>query len=101
VNSRGVYVSVKRDREDRDFPSIFLGILCFLSFVFLSFFIKSVYSQVREDLIEMLQREGEVAKINENLKMDYLATTQGRFLELQAKRLGLKKAKEEEVLVLR
>ncbi len=101
MNNRGVYVSVKRDTEDRDFPSIFLGILCFLSFVFLSFFIKSVYSQVREDLIERLQREGEVAKINENLKMDYLATTQGRFLELQAKRLGLKKAKEEEVLVLR
>jgi hypothetical protein len=99
--NRGVYVSVKRDMEDRNFPSIFLGIICFISFIFLSFFIKSVYSQIREDLIEVLQREGEVVKINENLKMEYLATTRSRFLELQAKRLGLKKAKEEEVLVLR
>jgi hypothetical protein len=99
--SRGVYVSVKKETDDRNFPSIFLGILCFISFILLSFFIKSVYSQVREDLIEQLQKEGEVAKINDNLKIEYSATTRARFLELQAKRLGLKKAKEEEVLVLR
>jgi hypothetical protein len=99
--NRGVYVSVKKETEDRNFPSIFLGVLCFICFIFLTFFIKSVYSQIREDLIEMLQREGEVGKINDNLKMEYLATTRARFLELQAKRLGLKKAKEEEVLVLR
>jgi hypothetical protein len=101
VNSRGVYVLVKREPEDSSFPSIFLGIIFFIGFIFLSFFIKSLHSQVREDLIERLQREGEVAKINDNLKIEYLATTRARFLELQAKRLGLKKAKEEEVLVLR
>jgi hypothetical protein len=99
--NRGVYVSVKRDTESSSFPLIFLGILCFIGFILLSFFIKSVYSNVREDLIEILQKEGEVAKINENLKIEYLATTRARFLELQAKKLGLKKAKEEEVLVLR
>jgi hypothetical protein len=101
VNNRGVYVSVKRETEDRNFPSIFLGILCFIGFIFLSFFIKSVYSQVREDLIERLNREREITEINDNLKIEYLATTRARFLELQTKRLGLKKAKEEEVLVLR
>jgi hypothetical protein len=99
--NNGVYVSVKRDRETRDFPSIFMGILCFIGFIFLSFFIKGVYSHVREDLLEILQKEREVAQINENLKIEYLATTRARFLEMQAKKLGLKKAKEEEVLVLR
>jgi hypothetical protein len=104
VNRRGVYVSVKRETretEDRSLTTIFLGILCFIGFIFLSFFIKSEYSEVREDLIERLHREGEVAGINDNLKIEYLATTRARFLELQTKRLGLKKAKEEEVLVLR
>lgn len=99
--NRGVYVSAKRETDDGVFPSIFLGILCFIGFIILSFFIKGLYSQIREDLIERLQKEGEVAKINDNLKIEYLATTRGRFLELQTKRLGLKKAKEEEVLVLR
>ena len=99
--NRGVYVSVKKDAECRSFPLTFLGIFCFTGFIFLSFFMKNVNNQVREELIEMLQREGEVAKINSNLKVEHLATTRVRFLELQAKRLGLKKAKEEEVLVLR
>ena len=97
----GVYVSTKKETWGRNVPSIFLGALCFVGFIFLSFFVKSVYNEAREDLIERLQRERGIAEINDNLKIEYSAITRARFLELQAKRLGLKKAKEEEVLVLR
>ncbi len=99
--NRGIYVSARRNTGERNLQSILLGTLCLIGFILLSFFIKGEYSQIREDLIERLLVEGELAKINSNLKVEYLATTRARFLELQAKKLGLNKAKEEEVLVLR
>jgi hypothetical protein len=96
-----IYVSVKRETRDRYSPSIFLIVLSFVGFVLLSFLLRGVHNQAREDLMERLGKEKEVAGINYELNIAHSATTRARFLELQAKRLGLKKAREEEVLVLR
>ncbi len=96
-----VYV-LKKKREGFGMLSIiFLGILCFAAFAVLSLLIKGAYTQARENLIEQLHKEREIAETHNNLKSEYTAATRARYFELQAKRLGLKKAKEEEVLVLR
>jgi hypothetical protein len=97
-----IYVSMKREaREGCYFASIFFIALYFVGFIVLSFFVRGMNNQAREDLMERLGKEKEVAQINTELNVAHSATTRARFLELQAKRLGLKKAREEEVLVLR
>ena len=61
-----------------------------------------VHNRTRQTLIETLQKEREVMETNNKLKSELAGITQARLLELKAKeRLGLKKPKEEEVLVLR
>ncbi len=96
-----IYVSVRRDTRTRYYPPIFLIVLSFIGFVLVSYFVRGIHNQAREDLMERLGKEKEVAGINYELNIAHSATTRARFLELQAKRLGLKKAREEEVLVLR
>ena len=97
-----IYVSMKREAGERCyFTSIFLIALSFVGFILLSFLVRGINNQAREDLMERLLKEKEVAQINTDLNVAHSATTRARFLELQAKRLGLKKAREEEVLVLR
>jgi hypothetical protein len=96
-----IYVSMKREAGYRCTSSIFLILLFFVGFILLSFFVRGMHTQAREDLMERLGMEKEVAQVNCELNVAHSATTRARFLELQAKRLGLKKAREEEVLVLR
>jgi hypothetical protein len=73
-----------------------------LLFVFLSYFMMGLNNRTREALIETLTKEREVMETNNRLKTELAGITQARLLELKAKeRLGLKKPKEEEVLVLR
>jgi len=49
-----------------------------------------------------LKKEREIADVNNRLKMELSVITKARYIELKAnERLGLKKPKEEEVLVLR
>jgi hypothetical protein len=68
----------------------------------MSFFMMGVHNRTRQTLIETLQKEREVMETNNKLKSELAGITQARLLELKAKeRLGLKKPKEEEVLVLR
>jgi len=96
-----IYVSMRRETRERCSPPIFLIVLSFIGFILLSYFIRGIHTQAREDLMERLGKEKEIAQINSELNVAHSATTRARFLEMQAKRLGLKKAKEEEVLVLR
>ena len=96
-----IFVSVKYETRQRNFAFTLLAVLCFIGLLFLVFYMRNVYSQAREDLIDRLRKEKEVAEINNNLRSEYSAMTQSRFLEMEAKRIGLKKAAEEEVLVLR
>ena len=81
---------------------VFALVAAFTCFGFLSFFVKEAYDETKLTFLERLTEEKRVAEINANLKMELLAITQKGYVEFVAgERLGLKKPKEEEVLVLR
>lgn len=97
-----VYISTKKGTVRKDSQSTLLIVTCLIVFALISFFMMSAHSQLREELIDMLRREREVIDMNNKLKTELAGVTQTRMLELKAKeRLGLKKPKDEEVLVLR
>jgi hypothetical protein len=98
-----VYVSVKRgDTQQRSIKPLVMVILASALFVMVALFLRGEYNNMREELIESLKREREVADVNNMLKMELSVITRARYIELKAnERLGLKKPKEEEVLVLR
>jgi hypothetical protein len=99
-----IYSSARREiTYGRSQSHVTFFIICILIFfAFMSFFMMGVHNRTREALIETLKKEREVMETNNKLKTELAGITQVRLLELKAKeRLGLKKPKEEEVLVLR
>lgn len=95
------YIS-KKEPTRRSARSVFLVTLFFIGCIFTVFLLKGANNQLRDELVDQLAREREVTETNNNLKMDLAVITRGRYLEYKVKeRLGLKKPKEEEVLVLR
>lgn len=98
-----IYVSLKKEtRYHKGIHSTLIVVLGFITVVFFSLFIRSSFNVAREELIEKLGKEREVFQLNEKLKVELAGITRGRYIELKAKeRLGLKRPKEEEVLVLR
>jgi hypothetical protein len=97
-----VYVSVNRDVRNRPSHAVLIIVLCFALFATISFFMRAAYNDTREELIEKLRKERLVVAANDDLKMELAGITRARYLEFAAKeKLGLKKPKEEEVLVLR
>lgn len=97
-----VYVSMKRDVRSKDYPSVFLILLSFVVFMVGALFMRGAYNESRDELIERLKKEHEVAEANYALKTELAGITRQRYLEFKAKeKLGLMKPKEEEVLVLR
>jgi hypothetical protein len=97
------YAPLKRDvGYHRSLHATLIVVLSFMIFVFVSFFMRSSFNDQREELIEKLREERNISRINEKLKVELAGITQGRHMELKAReRLGLKKAKDNEVLVLR
>ena len=96
------YVSAKREIAYRHTYSALLIIGILVVFAFMGLFVMSAHNRLREDLIETLKKDKEVMEANNRLKTELAGVTQARLMELKAKeRLGLKKPKEEEVLVLR
>lgn len=76
--------------------------LSFIILVFVYYIIRGASDDLREDLIVQLTRERQAFETNNRLKTELAGITQKRYLEFKAReRLGLKKPKEEEVLVLR
>lgn len=97
-----VYVSVKRDAQQRSIKPVVFAFLASVLFISTALFLQGEYNVLREELIESLKREREFAEVNNRLKMELSVITRARYIELKAnERLGLKKPKEEEVLVLR
>ncbi|MDR2019116.1 MAG: hypothetical protein LBQ00_09725 [Syntrophobacterales bacterium] len=98
-----IYVSFKKETcYRRSIHSTLLVVIGITAFVFVSIFTRNSYNRQREDLIEKLGKERTVCEMNEKLKVELAGITRGRYIELKAKeRLGLKKPREEEVLVLR
>ena len=98
-----IYVSLKKETHyHRNIHSTLIVALGVIAFVFVSFLIRNSFNTAREELIDRLGKERQVFQLNEKLKVELAGITRGRYIELKAKeRLGLKKPKEEEVLVLR
>jgi hypothetical protein len=97
-----VYVSVKREVQQRSIKPLLLVVVASVLFIIFALFMRGEYDNLREELIESLKGEREVAEVNNKLKMELSVITRARYIELKAnERLGLKKPKEEEVLVLR
>lgn len=97
-----VYVSVKRDTGQRRCHTVLIVVLATLIFAAGTLLTRAAYHDLREELLERLRKEREAAETNSRLKLELSAITRARFVELKAKeKLGLKKPKEEEVLVLR
>ena len=77
-------------------------VLGLVTFVVFSYFLRCAYCDIRENFLAQLHKERQVAEVNTLLKTELSAITQTRYLEFKAReRLGLKKAKEEEVFVVR
>lgn len=91
-----------RDVRHTNFQTIVLIIVSIAVFTVFSFFMRARYNGLQEEWIDNLRKEREVAEINGKLKMELSVITRARYIALKAnERLGLKKPKEEEVLVLR
>ena len=100
------HIAVKNfKKQQRKGSLLLLGVVVAISFVssaFVSFFLKEAYVETKGAFLERLSEEKKVADINRSLKMELLAITQKGYVEFAAEeRLGLKRPKEEEVLVLR
>lgn len=97
-----VYVTVKKNAQQRNAKHILPVILLSAIFIIVTLHMRGEYNGIREELIESLKRERAVTEVNNKLKMELSVITRARYIELKAnERLGLKKPKEEEVLVLR
>jgi hypothetical protein len=97
-----VYVSVRKNTQQRSAKHFLPIILLSALFFAVSLYMRGEYNGLREELIESLKKEREITDVNNKLKMELSVITRARYIELKAnERLGLKKAKEEEVLVLR
>lgn len=97
-----VYVSVKRNAQQRNIKHLLFIILSSVLFIVVTLYMRGEYNGLREELIESLRNEREIVDLNNTLKMEFSVITKARYIELKAnERLGLKKPKEEEVLVLR
>jgi hypothetical protein len=97
-----IYVSVKREVQQRSIKPLLLVVVASVLFIIFALFMRGEYDNLREELIESLKGERVVAEVNNKLKMELSVITRARYIELKAnERLGLKKPKEEEVLVLR
>ena len=92
----------KQQSKDSLFLLAFVVLFAFVSCMLVSFFVREAYDDNKGKFLERLSEEKMVTETNQHLKMELLAITQKGYVEFAAgERLGLKKPKEEEVLVLR
>ncbi len=82
--------------------SIIAAALCCLAMMLVFFFLTASYRDAREQFVERLEREKQAMETNKALKTELVAITQKGYMEFAAKeRLGLKRADDQEVVVLR
>ena len=103
-NNREISVRAFKKQQSKDslFLLAFVVMLAFVSCMLVSFFVREAYDDSKGKFLERLSEEKKVTETNQHLKMELLAITQKGYVEFAAgERLGLKKPKEDEVLVLR
>jgi hypothetical protein len=99
------YIRVKREKTEKlRLPARGIFFVCLgaiLLFVVCSV-LRSACEQTRDEFIERLKNEKKVVETNKALKMELLAITQKGYVEFAAEeRLGLKKPKEDEVVIVK
>jgi hypothetical protein len=83
-------------------PLVVVVALASLVFGFTSYVLNQAYDGAKGTFLQGLSEEKKAADLNRYLKMELAAVTRKSYVEFVAEeRLGLKKPKEEEVLVLR
>jgi hypothetical protein len=95
---------VGRQQQTRSswLPLVAVIALASLVFVFTSYVLNQAYDGAKGTFLLNLSEEKRAADLNRHLKMEIAAVTRKSYVEFVAEeRLGLKKPKEEEVLVLR
>ena len=101
---RSAAIRVTYVREPKYFsPLAVISILAACLALIVAFsFLTGGYEEARGQYMERLGKEKQVVEINKALKMELAAITQKGYLEFAAQeRLGLKRPKDEEVVVLR
>ncbi|OPY69575.1 MAG: hypothetical protein A4E57_01060 [Syntrophorhabdaceae bacterium PtaU1.Bin034] len=101
---RGSFIRVEHSVNVSSLPRFVILAFAVVSLVLVSvfFFLANAHEEARQQFMEKLEKEKQVVEMNKFLKMELAAITQKRYVEFAAQeRLGLKKAKDEEVVVLR
>ncbi|MCX7965552.1 MAG: hypothetical protein N2596_02865 [Syntrophorhabdaceae bacterium] len=93
-----LYGSYYTGRKKR---SVVFYIFCIALLLVSYLILRGLTAELRENLILQLSRERDALMKNYSLKVELSGITKKRYLELKAMELGLKKPKEEEVVVLR
>lgn len=102
-----VYIYNKKDLNYtscylyRKRQTIIIYVLCIALLIISYLILQGATATLREELIFQLSKERDVLRANQSLKVELSGITKKRYLELKAQEIGLKKPKEEEVLVLR
>ena len=91
---------LSQSAKDVEFYYYTIGVAVFFAVV--AYFLKFSYEGLREEYALRLTEEKSIVETNKKLATELKALTETRYLEFKAReRLGLKKPKEEEVLVVR
>lgn len=105
MTGKQTYITVKREKTEKlRLPGRKMAFACLGCIVVLAIcsFVRTVGEQTREEFIEKLRNGKQIVETNKALKMELLALTQKNYVEFAAEeRLGLKKPKEEEVVILK
>lgn len=101
--SKKSYIRVDRGESRVATPLLTAAlILSGVALILVFFFLTGTYEEAREQFVEKLKKEKQIVELNKALKMELFAITQKGYLEFAAQeRLGMKRPKEEEVVVLK
>ncbi len=97
-----IRVSYVKDTRSTSRLAIVVAIAACVALVCVFSFLSSAHQDAREQYMDTLKVEKQIVEQNKRLKMELAAITQKGYLEFAAKeRLGLKRPRDEEVVVLR
>jgi hypothetical protein len=100
--SRRTYIRVERSETRSLTPVVLMTFACCMALIVVLSLMTTVHEDARQQYMERLEKENAVMVENRALKTELVAITQRGYVEFVAEdRLGLKKPKDSEVMVLR
>ncbi len=105
MNTQMLSKQIRVETQERPIFSAFSIIAmfsCCIALMVVFFFLTASYHDARDQFMERLEMERQAVETNKALKTELGAITQKGYMEFAAgERLGLKKANDQEVVVLR